>query len=426
MNQEARMVGTDGPLAHYKVVDLTSEEGQFCGRMLAGLGADVIKIEPPGGDPVRHIGPWYHGQESPETSLRWFALNVGKRSVTLDLDSDRGRDLLLRLTETADAIIESFPPGHLDELGLGYAVLRSRNPRLVLTSISAYGQDGPYRDRPWADITVLAMSGLLSLSGDPDRPPLRMSTPQSFFHACMQATIGTLLALYARAESGEGQHVDVSAQEALTMSLEGPGPVVNAWRMAGEVQRRQGRYREPAPGFRFPVVLPCKDGYIAVASILGAALPTWLAALEEDGMAGDLGDERWRTASFAGTVQPGQWVPSPADMDHVYEIVTAWTRSHTKAELAEAARRHQFLAGSQNTVVDILESEQLRARRFFQAVEHPELGGSITYPGAPFRMSRTPWRSGPRPPLLGEHTTEVLTDVAIGENLADLRRESVL
>jgi benzylsuccinate CoA-transferase BbsE subunit/naphthyl-2-methylsuccinate CoA transferase subunit len=406
------------------VLDLTGEEGQFCGRMMAGLGADVVKIEPPGGDPVRRVGPWYHGQESAETSLRWFALNVGKRSVTLDIDSERGREVLLRLVETADAVVESVPPGRLDELGLGYSVLRSRNRRLVLTSMSAYGQDGPYRDRPWADITVLAMSGLLSLSGDSDRPPLRMSTPQSFFHACLQATIGTLLALYATADSGEGQHVDVSAQEALTMSLEGPGPVVNAWRMAGEVQHRQGRFREPAPGFRFPVVLPCKDGYIAVASVLGAALPTWLAALEEDGMAGDLGDERWRTAAFAGTVQPGQWVPSPAELDHVYEIVTAWTGTHTRAEIAEAARRHQFLAGSQNNVVEILDNEQLRARHFFQAVEHPELGGSVTYPGAPFRMSRTPWRAGPRPPLLGEHTGEVLAEV--GVNVAELQGEGVL
>jgi crotonobetainyl-CoA:carnitine CoA-transferase CaiB-like acyl-CoA transferase len=417
------MIGTDGPLAPFRVLDLTGEEGQFCGRMLAGLGADVIKIEPPGGDPVRRIGPWYHGQESLETSLRWFALNVGKRSVTLDLDSERGRDLLLRLAETADAVIESFPPGRLDELGLGYSALRSRNPRLVLTSLSAYGQDGPYRHRPWADITVLAMSGLLWLSGDPDRPPLRMSTPQSFFQACMQATIGTLLALYATAETGEGQQVDVSAQEALTMTLEGPGPIMNAWRMAGELQHRLGRYREPSPGFRLPSVLPCKDGYIAVASILGAALPTWLAALEEDDMAGDLGDERWRTASYIGTVQPGQWVPSPADLDHVYEIVTAWTSSHTKAEVAAAARRHQFLAGSQNTVVEILENEQLRARGFFQAVEHPELGGSITYPGAPFRMSRTPWRDGPRPPLIGEHNAEVLAEAAVGDSLAEPGKE---
>ncbi|MHB8464042.1 MAG: CaiB/BaiF CoA transferase family protein [Acidimicrobiales bacterium] len=416
-----------GSLAGCKVLDLTGEEGQFCGRMLAGLGADVVKIEPPAGDPVRRIGPWYHDVESPETSLRWFALNVGKRSVTLDLESARGRDIFRRLAADADAIIESFAPGRLDELGLSATDLRAENPNLVVTSISGYGQDGPYRDAPWSDITVLAMSGLLSLSGDEDRPPLRMSTPQSFFHASMQATIGTLLALYGRPASGKGQHVDVSAHEALTMSLEGPGPIVNAWRMAGEVQSRKGRFREPSPGFRIQVVLPCRDGYIAVAAVLGQALPTWLAALEEDGMAGDLADERWLTASFVGTEQPGQWVPTPAELDHVYEVVMAWTRTHTKTEIAAAARRHNFLAGPQNTVVDMLDDDQLQARTFFQAVEHPELGATLTYLGAPFRMTKTPWRNGPRPPLLGEHTAAVLAGVGVGgDELAELRAEGVV
>jgi benzylsuccinate CoA-transferase BbsE subunit/naphthyl-2-methylsuccinate CoA transferase subunit len=410
-----------------RVLDLTGEEGQFCGRMLAGLGADVVKVEPPDGDPVRRIGPWYHDVVSPETSLRWFALNVGKRSVTLDLASFPGRDIFRRLAANADAVIESFAPGRLAEFGLSPNDLRAANPALVVTSISGYGQDGPYRDVPWSDLTVLAMSSLLSLSGDEDRAPLRMSTPQSFFHVSMQATIGTLLALYGRAESGHGQHVDVSAQEALTMSLEGPGPIVNAWRMAGEVQRRTGRFREPSPGFRIQVVLPCKDGYIAVAAILGQALPTWLAALEEDGMAGDLADERWLTASFVGTEQPGQWVPNPAELDHVYEVVTAWTRTRTKAEIAEAARRHNFLAGSQNTVLDVLDNEQLQTRGFFQEVAHPDLDATVTYLGAPFRMTRTPWQSGPRPPLLGEHTAAVLAEVGIGDDEhAKLQAEGVV
>lgn len=416
-----------GSLAGVRVLDLSGEEGQFCGRMMAGLGADVVKVEPPAGDPVRRIGPWFHDVVSPETSLRWFALNVGKRSVTLDLASGRGREIFRRLAANADAIIESFAPGRLDELGLSVSDLRAANPKLVVTSISGYGQEGPYRDVPWSDITVLAMSGLLYLSGDEDRAPLRMSTPQSFFHVSMQATIGTLLALYGRTANDKGQHVDVSAQEALTMSLEGPGPIVNAWRMAGEMQRRTGRFREPSPGFRIQVVLPCKDGYIAVAAILGQALPSWLAALDEDGMAGDLADERWLTASFVGTQQPGQWVPTPAELEHVYEIVTAWTRTHTKAEIAAAARRHNFLAGSQNTALDILDSEQLQTRDFFQEIEHPELDATVTYLGAPFRMTRTPWRSGPRPPLLGEHTAAVLAEVGVmDDELAELHAEGVV
>jgi crotonobetainyl-CoA:carnitine CoA-transferase CaiB-like acyl-CoA transferase len=411
-----------GPIDGFRVLDLTGEEGQFCGRMLAGLGADVIKVEPPQGDPVRSIGPWFHDRQTPNTSLRWFALNVGKRSVTLNLASRQGCEVFRRLVATADAVIESFAPGHLDELGLDYASLRADRPSLVVTSISGYGQDGPYHDAPWSDITVLAESGLLHLSGDDDRPPLRMSVPQSFFHASMQAVIGTLIARYASKRTGQGQHVDVSAHESLTMTLEGPGPIVNAWRMAGDVQRRTGRFREPSPGFRIQVVLPCKDGYIAVASILGQALPTWLAAMAEDGMAEDLADERWLTASFVGTVQPGQWIPTPDELEHVYDVVTAWTTTKTREDIVDAARRHQFLAGPQNTVLDILQNEQLLARDFFAPIEHPELGETLTYLGPPFRLSRTPWRPGPRPPLLGEHTAEVFAEIGIGDDeLADLR-----
>lgn len=418
------MTEVRGALSSITVLDLTTEAGQFCGRMLAGLGADVIKIEPPEGDPVRRKGPWYRDQVSMETSLRWFVLNIGKRSVTLDIESDHGRQLFLRLVEGADVVIESFGPGRLSDLGVSYEDLRTVNERIVLTSVSGYGQTGPYRDAPWSDLTILAMSGLLALGGDPDRPPLRMSTPQSYFHGSMQACVGTLLAVYAAVSSGQGQHVDVSVQEALTMSLEGPGPMMNGWRMGGHIRARGGTFVEPSPGFRFPVVLPCKDGHVAVATVLGQSLPNWLAAMNEDGMAGDLVDEKWLTASFVGTEQPGQWVPSPSDIDHVYGIVMAWTKTHTKAELCESARRHHFLAGPQNNALELLESEQLRERGYFVDVLHPELGDTLTYPGAPFRMNRTPWATGPRPPLLGEHTEDVLTRLGVNHEAFDeLRAE---
>ena len=398
-----------GPLARFKVLDLSGEQGQLCGRMLAGLGADVIKVEPPEGDPVRRLGPWFHDEESLETSLRWFALNVGKRSLAIDLDNEDGRDKFRGLVRQSDVVIESFPVGRLEELGLGYLQLKLLNPRLVLTSVSGYGQSGPYKDAPWSDITAIAMGGLMFLSGDEDRPPLRMSSNQSFFHVSMQATIGTLLAIYGVEGDGEGQWVDASAQESVTMTLEGPGPLMNVWRMMGRNMGRLGFLREPAPGFRFPTVLPCKDGHIAVATVLGQALPAWVAALDEDGMADDLGEERWSSASFIGTVQPGQWVPTGADIDHVYGIVSKWALTHTRAEIADAASRHHFLAGPQNTLADILHSEQLLARGFFAEVDYPELRASITYPGAPFRMSDTPWQVGSRAPRLGEHTDEILS-----------------
>jgi crotonobetainyl-CoA:carnitine CoA-transferase CaiB-like acyl-CoA transferase len=410
-----------GPLAGLRILDLCGEEGQLCGRLLAGLGGDVIKVEPPGGDPVRSLGPWYHDRVSRETSLRWFAMNVGKRSIVVDLEADEGRSTFKQLAAVSHAVIESFTPGHMASVGLGYEALNAVNPALVYTSITGYGQSGPYRDLPWSDITALAMGGVLWIAGDEDRPPLRMSPPQAYFHVSMQAAIGTLLALFGSGATGRGQQVDAAAQAALTISLEGPGGLMNVVRMSGHLPRRLGVLREPTPGFRFPVVLPCKDGTVAVATVLGQALPRWLAAMGEDGMQGDLTDERWETASFIGTAQPGQWVPSPEDIVHVYGVVTAWTRSHTKAEIEESARRHHFMAGPQNTVLEILASEQLRARGFFEEVSHPELDDALTYLGAPFKMNRSPWRSGPRPPLIGEHTAEVFAEcgIAVAASVAE-------
>ena len=172
-----------GPLAGYRVLDLSGEEGQFCGRLLAGLGADVIQVEPPEGDGVRRLGPFYHDHVSLETSLRWFTLNAGKRGITLNLATEDGRRIFRRLVERTDVVIESFAPGYLDRLGLGHDALARLNAGLVLTSITGYGQSGPLSDAAWSDLVALATGGPLYLTGDPDRPPVRMLPPQSFFHA---------------------------------------------------------------------------------------------------------------------------------------------------------------------------------------------------------------------------------------------------
>ncbi|MEW6269907.1 MAG: CoA transferase, partial [Thermodesulfobacteriota bacterium] len=198
----------------YRVLDLTDEKGFLCGRILAELGADVIKVEPPGGDPVRHRPPWIAAGDvpEPERSIPWLAYNASKRGVTLDVTSPAGRELLDRLCAGADALIESYDADALAAARVDYATLSAAHPRLVVCSISPFGRSGPYAGWRGSDLTVTAMGGNMALTGDPDRAPLRCTMPASYYHGGAEAAAGLLVALYARQALGRGQHVDVSLQ----------------------------------------------------------------------------------------------------------------------------------------------------------------------------------------------------------------------
>ena len=202
-------------LGSFRVLDLTSDKGFLCGKILGDLGADVIKIEPPGGDPARSIGPFYHNIPQPEKSLYWFAFNNNKRGITLDIETRDGQEIFKGLVKTADFVIESFAPGYMDSLGLGYSALSEINPRIIVTSITPFGQTGPYKDYKASDIVVIAMMGWMYLCGDPDRPPVRISFPQAYLNASAEAAASSMIAHYYRETTGEGQHVDVSAQHSL-------------------------------------------------------------------------------------------------------------------------------------------------------------------------------------------------------------------
>jgi crotonobetainyl-CoA:carnitine CoA-transferase CaiB-like acyl-CoA transferase len=197
------------------VLDLTDEKGSLCGKIFGDLGADVIKIERPGGDAARKVGPFYHDIQDPEKSLYWFFFNSSKRGITLDLGTIEGREIFKRLVEAADIVVESFPPRYLDGLGLGYSVLSEINPQIIMTSITPFGQSGPYKDYKTSDIVAFALSGAMSICGDPDRPPLRLNPYHAYSYAGATAAAGTLIAYYYRQVSGQGQHVDVSVQESV-------------------------------------------------------------------------------------------------------------------------------------------------------------------------------------------------------------------
>jgi benzylsuccinate CoA-transferase BbsE subunit len=405
-------------LGPYRVLDLTGELGFMCGKMLGDLGADVIKVEPPGGDPARALGPFYHDERHPDRSLYWFALNTSKRGVTLDLEKPDGRALFAALVRTADFVIESFPPGYLNGLKLGYDDLARINPAIVMTSITAFGQTGPYAHYRASDIVGVAMGGLMWLCGDPDRAPLRIRPQQGYFQASIQAVVATMLAHHYRVRTGEGQHVDVSMQEAVTWTLI---PTRQWWDLHHVILTRAGPGR-PSGRRRIRVIFPCKDGYVAVFGVVGRELPTLAAWLREEGMEQDLDGAYWTELAAAGTGAATQ-----EDLDHIATVIEPFVRRHTKQELYEEGQRRRIIVFPVNEPADFFQNPQLAARDYFVRVEHPELGAAITYPGAPFKMHASPWRIHRRAPLVGEHNREVYAELGIdADRLADLIAAGVI
>jgi len=414
-------------LAGYRVLDLTGEIGHYCGKMLGDMGADVIKIEPPGGDPVRFIGPYYKDQRDPDKSLRWFSANTSKRGVTLDLSKPQGRRIMEKLLPTAQVIVTSWTRKEAQALGMDEAAVRRRYPNLIYTSITGYGLDGPYANYRWADITGMALGGLMYLMGDPDRPPIVFRAPQAYFHASSQGALGTALALYHRTRTGIGQLLDVSMQEAVTFNLNGPGTIVSWWTVEKSGIRREGG----SLNFRFikwHVMLPCKDGYTANTGVLGwDKFPVLRDLMAKEGVAEDLLDPKWESAT-SFPPGPGQWQCTQAELDYVYDVFTKWQMRHTKEEILELAVKHALPVFPVNASDDLLHSRQLEAREYWIDVPHPELGTTIRYPGGHVKLSGTPMRISRRAPLIGEHNTEIYRDeLGISESeLRDLRAAKVL
>jgi len=389
-----------------RVLDLTDPKGMYCGKLLGDLGADVIKVEPPGGDPARNIGPFYGDEPHPERSLLWFAWNTSKRSITLNLELPDGQEIFLRLVATAHFLVESYPPGYLARLGLGYEALAQLNPALVMVSITPYGQTGPYAHHKACDLTGVATGGLLYLTGDGDRPPVRINASQAYFQAGLQAATGAIIAHYYRQVSGEGQYVDVSMQEAVLRTL---FTTQATWNLNRVNRQREGiPYDQGPPLGVAPVrrsVFPCRDGHVAVAvsDMSIRALLRWMA---EAGLDGDIMQWGQRTLeanpnlSYVGQLDP-------AGRDRMEAALSRFLMTMTKAEIQEGALQRHLMFGVVNTPADLLHNRQLRSREFFMEVDHPELGGRLTYPGAPFKASLTPWRLYRRAPRIGEHNYQV-------------------
>ena len=356
-------------LGGIRVLDLTDASASFCAKVLADLGAEVIKVERPGGtrSPTRDAPPT-------EAELRSAYHDAGKRRVTLDLEAADGPHRLLELAEAVDVVVESSPPGYLSDLGCSYEALRQANPGIVLASVTAFGQTGPRRGFRSNDLVAAAYGGQMYVSGDPTGTPLRAYGEQSSSVASLFAAVGILLALMGRRVTGRGEHVDVSTQEAVAGTLD---HVMVRYLADGIVVRRRGSLSWNGSTF----VLPCRDGYLHVdASVQWQTLVEWVAG---EGMAGDLPHDRWSEADERR---------NPAE---IIDVLERWTLTHTVDELVETAQALRLPWAPVARPAEVLASPQLRARGFFRPLELPGRGVSALCPGMPYQFGHSsPSRSG--------------------------------
>lgn len=362
-------------LTGFRVLDITSWSGQLCGRILADLGMEVVKIEPPGGDPVRRLPPWVESAGGTRLSVVFAHLNAGKESKVLDLDKESERRELLKLAAGADVVLESFQPGELEAKGLGYADLARSNPGIVMGSISAFGQTGPKKNFAYNDLVALAQSGFLYIAGDPSLPPVRPPETQAYYFASLFAAAGVLAALYRRERTGKGDHVDASMQETLATQEH----IIRLWANEKQIARRAGSQHgsvAPAKIFR------CRDGFV----YLYVTRQHWKLFLSV-----------W--ADHPPVFDRPEWLNNVYRRNHADEInpaVEAFLGKYTMAEITELLQTKGIPCVPVNTPMGFVNDEHVRGRGFMAPVEHVGFG-PLRQPALPFMIdgARVPVRSVP-------------------------------
>ena len=360
-------------LSGYRVLDLTDEKGTFCTRLLADMGAEVIRLDKPGVDSARSVFLW--------------EANLGKLDITLNFETKQGQKIFRRLVKTADVVVESCPPGYLEALGLSYAELSQINPRLIMASITNFGQSGPYRDHRSCDIVASALGGQMYVCGEPQMPPLKPFGNQAYYAACLFAANGVLMALWNRHTTGRGQHIDISLQESVAATLD---HVLVRYFYEGVVANRQGG-RHWNNAFR---IFHCRDGYILLS--LFQQWQTLVEWLDSEGMAENLTDNKWLDREYRLQY-----------LDHVTEILERWTKSHAVAELLDKGQLMRFPWAEVTSIAKLVDSPQLKGRDFWVEVEPPETGKKCRYPGTPVKFSRSKWQVGSQSPSPGQDNVVV-------------------
>ncbi len=399
-NDKSRMA-----LADIRVLDLSRVlAGPFCTMLLADFGADVIKVEAPGrGDDTRHWGPPWAGGES----AYFLSVNRNKRSITLNLKHERGRQILLDLVARSDVFIENFKVGTAKRLGLDYETLREINPRLIYCSITGYGQTGPYRDRPGYDFVIQAEGGIMSITGPADGEPHKVGVAIVDITAGLFAATAILAALHHRERTGEGQYIDIALLDAQVGWL---ANVAQNYLVSGEVPKRYGNAHPNIVPYE---VFPTADGYIAVG----------------------IGNDRQyrRFCELTGRMdlwEDGRFQTNPGRVEHRDELIPRLRelfRTRTTAEWLALLREAKISAAPINNVAQVLNDPHVLARGMVQTVRHPT-AGELKLVGPVPKLSATPAAIRRPPPLLGEHTVEVLTEL-LGydeETVSRLHEEGVV
>ncbi|MGI8550012.1 MAG: CaiB/BaiF CoA transferase family protein [Dehalococcoidia bacterium] len=408
-----------GPLDGLRVLELASVEGQYCGKLLGDMGANVIKVEPPEGDRARRIGPFAgevggidgnRGDKAspfgPNRSLSFWYYNTNKRGVTLDIGCREGQTIVRRLVASADVLVESFPPGYLQSQRLAYQTLAEINPGLVFASITAFGQTGPWRDLHSSDLVNMALGGPMASNGYddiPGAPPIRPDGDHSFLIAGEYACTGILTALLERDRLGAGQRLDISIHEACASTVEGAFPNWEYFRRI--VKRQTGRHANPQ-STRPWQYQTADDRYV---NLMGGGIPrsfpSWRPLLQwmaRHGAAADLQEERYEAVLSRSPAQRRD-----EDGLHVLDTIGRFVQGLSAEEVYREGQARKLPWATIRSPEENLNDPHWQDRGFFVEVEQPELGQPIRYPGAPYRFSRTPWRLRNRAPLLGEHNVQI-------------------
>ena len=378
---------SDGLLSGVRVLDVGQGiSGPYCAKIMAQMGAEVIKVEPPEGEEARSMGPFPGGQPHPEKSGLFLALNANKYGITLDLDSADGAEAFRKLAATADIVVENPPPVSLEDRGLGFQALNDGNPGLIFTSITPFGQTGPYSQYKGEEVVNYAMGLIMSISGVQGEEPLKHGGFQAQYEGGLNGAASTSMALFMQSNTGEGQHIDISVTECVAstaMATQTTYPF-----MGGTLPRRR------PSGSNFGHPMPCKDGWIIVQTGGGA---TW------DTIADFFGDPQLKEPKFA---DPAQRLRNTVELD---QVVLDSIKDRGKWDLFTKAAEARMLFGLVQTPSELLECPQLESRNFYREIDHPVIG-KVKVPAALFNLSLTPYQYIRPAPTLGQHNSEIYVD----------------
>lgn len=401
-SSESGLMTRPSALTGIRVLDLTSSSTQYCAKLFVDLGADVTLVEPPGGSHARRVGPFLNEVPHAEGSLSFAYHNAGKKSVVLDLQTSEAREVFRQLVKEVDLVIESTKPGTMEKWGLGFEALRAINPDIVLTSITPFGQTGPYAHYESEDIVALALGGLLYLGGYPDAAPTAAWGEQAHLAAAQFAAVASMMALLQAEDDRGGCHVDVSTQEAVVLALEN---AVQFFDLEGTVRKRHaGMQRQAGMG-----VFPCSDGQVYFMAGGVASNKFWTGSVQwliDEGAPGaaQLNEPRWLDAKFLATPEAKRIFAS---------VFEPFALRKTKAQLYAEGQARRLPICPVSTPADLLDNRQLAWRGYFVPMLHTWSGRTLLIPGAPYQLSASPWKQAGPSPRVGEHTAQVLSQIGI-------------